>query len=198
MGKKLIRFDWAMKNLLQQKANFDILEGFLSELLRFEVKIEDVIKNDEEESGYEQFDFELKSNKSTTKVVASIQFSSKEDFLSDRAIATHKLVVKHTNFEGTRYLRTPIIYAIVIVDRPADQHDYLEVLQNTFVGVNNKSILPNSDVFPKYFILKPNNFDKIAENTLEEWFYFLKNGEVKEDFKAKGLDKAKEKLPAQS
>jgi len=27
---KLIRFDWAMKNLLRDKANFDVLEGFLS------------------------------------------------------------------------------------------------------------------------------------------------------------------------
>ena len=34
MAKKLVRFDWAMKRLLlQNKANFDILEGFLSELL---------------------------------------------------------------------------------------------------------------------------------------------------------------------
>ena len=31
--RKLITFDWAMKRLLRSKANFDILEGFLSELL---------------------------------------------------------------------------------------------------------------------------------------------------------------------
>ncbi len=45
MSKKLIRFDWAMKKLLRHnrnadRANFDILEGFLSELLRFDVIIE--------------------------------------------------------------------------------------------------------------------------------------------------------------
>jgi len=33
MTKKLIRFDWAMKTLLRNKANFDVLEGFLSALL---------------------------------------------------------------------------------------------------------------------------------------------------------------------
>jgi len=33
MSKKLIRFDWAMKTLLRDKANFDILEGFLGALL---------------------------------------------------------------------------------------------------------------------------------------------------------------------
>ncbi len=31
--RKLITFDWAMMRLLRSKANFEILEGFLSELL---------------------------------------------------------------------------------------------------------------------------------------------------------------------
>ena len=29
---KLIRFDWAIKTVLRDKANFDVLEGFLSAL----------------------------------------------------------------------------------------------------------------------------------------------------------------------
>ena len=33
MTRKLISFDWAIKKLLRSKANFGILEGFLSELL---------------------------------------------------------------------------------------------------------------------------------------------------------------------
>ncbi len=37
---KLVHFDWAIKNLLRHKANFDILEGFLSELLKTKVTIE--------------------------------------------------------------------------------------------------------------------------------------------------------------
>ncbi len=39
-----------------------------------------------------------------------------------------------------------------------------------------------------------NNFNDVAKDTLDEWVYFLKNSEVKDGFKAKGLDKAKEKL----
>ena len=38
-SQKHIRFDWAIKRLLRQKSNFGILEGFLSELLNFDVKI---------------------------------------------------------------------------------------------------------------------------------------------------------------
>ncbi len=32
MSNKLIRFDWAIKSLLRNKSNFDVLEGFLSGL----------------------------------------------------------------------------------------------------------------------------------------------------------------------
>lgn len=32
MPEKLVRFDWAIKKILRSKANFGILEGFLSEL----------------------------------------------------------------------------------------------------------------------------------------------------------------------
>jgi hypothetical protein len=37
--RKLITFDWALKRLLRSKANFDILEGFFSELLKEDIKI---------------------------------------------------------------------------------------------------------------------------------------------------------------
>lgn len=33
MKKQLISFDWAIRNLLRNKANFAILDGFLSELI---------------------------------------------------------------------------------------------------------------------------------------------------------------------
>jgi len=38
------------------------------------------------------------------------------------------------------------------------------------------------------------NFDNIARDTLDEWVYFLKNSDIRDDFTARGLKKAKEKL----
>jgi hypothetical protein len=46
MAKKLVRFDWAMKRMLRHKANFDILEGFLSELLGEEVTIKQILDSE--------------------------------------------------------------------------------------------------------------------------------------------------------
>ncbi len=49
-------------------------------------------------------------------------------------------------------------------------------------------------IYPEYYILRVNQFNDIAKNTLNEWIYFLKNEEIKSDFKAKGLTEAKEIL----
>ena len=43
---RYIRFDWAVKRLLRQKANFDVLEGFLTVLLGEEVKIIELLESE--------------------------------------------------------------------------------------------------------------------------------------------------------
>ena len=53
MQRKLISFDWAIKRILRSKANFDILEGFLSELLFEDITILEIL---ESESNQEQRD----------------------------------------------------------------------------------------------------------------------------------------------
>jgi predicted transposase/invertase (TIGR01784 family) len=50
------------------------------------------------------------------------------------------------------------------------------------------------ELFPEYYLLRINNFDDIAKTTLDEWIYFLKNEEVRDEFSARGLQKAREQL----
>ena len=45
---RYIRFDWAVKRLLRQKANFDVLEGFLTVLLGEEVKIIELLESEKQ------------------------------------------------------------------------------------------------------------------------------------------------------
>ncbi len=35
--RTLVSFDWAIKNILRDKANYDVLEGFLSTLLEKDI-----------------------------------------------------------------------------------------------------------------------------------------------------------------
>ena len=43
---KYIRFDWGIKYLFRNNANFDILEGFLSELLSADITIESILESE--------------------------------------------------------------------------------------------------------------------------------------------------------
>ena len=54
--QSLIRFDWAMKTLLRDKANFDVLEGFLTALLNEPIKIEELLESESNpEDGSDKF-----------------------------------------------------------------------------------------------------------------------------------------------
>ena len=60
---KLIRFDWAMKRMLRDKANFVVLEGFLSVLLGEKIKIKTILssqsnKEDKDDKYNDLFDDE--------------------------------------------------------------------------------------------------------------------------------------------
>ena len=44
--QKYIRFDWAMKRLLRNKANFGVLEGFLTTLLGQAIHIDSLLESE--------------------------------------------------------------------------------------------------------------------------------------------------------
>lgn len=45
MPRKVVGFDWAIKRILRSKANFAVLEGFLSELLYEDIQILEVLES---------------------------------------------------------------------------------------------------------------------------------------------------------
>jgi hypothetical protein len=214
MSKKLIRFDWAMKKLLRHKANFGILEGFLSELLRFDVMIESILESEgnkqDEYDKYNRVDILVKSQTNELMLV-ELQNDSEIDYFHRMLFGVSKLITEYIK-EGEPYGTIKKIYSINIVYFGLGQgKDYVYEYKGEFIGLHkNDILLPTipqkqefkidnvADIFPKYFILKVNNFNDIAIDTLDEWIYFLKNSEVKDSFKAKGLDKAKEKLRYES
>ena len=66
-------------------------------------------------------------------------------------------------------------------------HDTLNLSERQQTVFAKKSV---SDIFPEYYIIKVNDFNDIAKNCLDEWIYFLKNSEVKDEFNAQGLKEA--------
>jgi predicted transposase/invertase (TIGR01784 family) len=210
MSKKLIRFDWAIKKLLRNKANFVVLEGFLSELLFDTIKITQILESesnqDDEENKYNRVDI-LTQNSKNELVIIEIQNTYEIDYFHRMAYGTSKALAEHLSL-GQKYSEIKKIISVNVVYFDLGQGvDYLYRGKTNFEGFHEKDILQLSlqqkeaflkkevaDIFPEYYLIKVNQFDDIAKDTLDEWIYFLKNSEVKDNFKAKGLAEAKEIL----
>ena len=46
INEKYIRFDWAVKRMLRDKANFDVLEGLINVLLGEKITIEEILESE--------------------------------------------------------------------------------------------------------------------------------------------------------
>jgi predicted transposase/invertase (TIGR01784 family) len=210
MSKKLIRFDWAIKKLLRNKANFVVLEGFLSELLFDTIKIESILEsegNQEHEADkYNRVDMLVQNSKSEL-IIMEIQNTYEIDYFHRMAYGVSKSLSENLGL-GQKYSEIKKIISVNVVYFDLGQGiDYLYKGRTNFEGFHEKDTLQLSmkqkqaflkkevaDIFPEYYLIKVNQFDDIAKDTLDEWIYFLKNSEVKDSFKAKGLVEAKEIL----
>jgi predicted transposase/invertase (TIGR01784 family) len=210
MSKKLIRFDWAVKKLLRNKANYGILEGFLSELLFDEIRIEKILESEanqeREEDKFNRVDILIQNSKSEL-VIVEIQNTYEIDYFHRMAYGASKALTENLSL-GQAYSEIKKVISVNIVYFDLGQgQDYVYKGSTIFRGLHEKDTLTLSskqkaafvmenvsDIFPEYYIIKVNKFNNTAKDTLDEWVYFLKNSEVKDDFKAKGLKQAGEVL----
>ena len=209
-GRKLISFDWAIKRLLRSKANFGILEGFLSELLFEDITILEVLESESNKNTADdksnRLDIKVRNSKDEL-ILIEIQYSRELDYLQRILYASSKAIVEHI-VQGEAYgdIKKVISISILYFDF-GDGDDYVYKGTTSFVGLHNNTRLKLNTqqqelyktelvekIYPEYYLIKVKNFDDVAKDGLDEWIYFLKNEEIKDNFKAKGLDKAKETL----
>lgn len=208
--RRLISFDWAMKKLLRSKANFEILEGFLSELLKDNIHILEILESEsnKEEAHNKSNRVDLKvKNQEDEIIIIEVQYEREYDYLQRILFGTSKVITEHLQ-EGEPYSQIVKVISVNILYFDLGYgEDYIYHGTTIFRGLHNQDILDLSEeqqelyksksirqIFPEYYLIKVNNFNDIAKNSLDEWIYFLKNEEIKEDFKARGLQKAKEQL----
>ncbi|HPX04689.1 MAG TPA: Rpn family recombination-promoting nuclease/putative transposase [Tenuifilaceae bacterium] len=209
-SRSLIRFDWAIKRLLRNKANFTILEGFLSELLREMVSIVTILESEGnqkfENDKYNRVDILVKNSKDEL-VIVEVQNQNEYDYFHRMAYGTSKVITEYISV-GEPYKNVKKVYSVNIVYFDLGQgDDYIYYGKTDFVGIHKKDKLRLSDkqveilgksepfeIFPEYYVIKVNQFNDNAISTLDEWIYYLKNNEVRDEFTAKGIDKVKELL----
>jgi predicted transposase/invertase (TIGR01784 family) len=212
MAKKLVRFDWAMKKMLRHKANFDILEGFLSELLGEDVQIKQVLDGESnketEDDKFNRVDI-LVENEQGELVIIEVQNTQEYDYFHRMLYGASKAITEHIR-EGSAYAQVKKIISITIAYFDLGQgKDYVYHGTTVFKGIHKGDILGLSDkqmemylknsvheIYPEYWVIKTGKFNNRINDRLDEWIYFLKNAEIKPTFSAKGLKAANERLDA--
>ena len=210
MKRKLITIDWAIKRLLRSKANFGILEGFLSELLKEEITILDVLESEgnkeEKKDKFNRVDLKVRTSKKEI-IIIEVQYDREYDYLQRIFYGVSKTAIEYMEESSAYSAITKVISVNILYFDLGRGTDYIYKGTTQFIGLHQHDQLELTDkqkelfkkdnvesLFPEYYLIKINRFNDIARDTLDEWIYFLKNEEIKDSFTAKGLKEAQEKF----
>jgi len=208
--RSMISFDWAMKRLLRQKANFEVLEGFLSELLRRKVIIKHIgdseTNQEEKNDKYNRVDILVEIDNKEI-VIIEMQFYGEDDYFKRMLYGVSKTIADYMH-KGDAYGKVRKVYSINIVYFDLGKgDDYVYHGVTNFTGLHTHKELQLDkeqravyekefvgELYPEYYILKVTKFDDVAKDTLDEWIYYLKNNKIRDDFTAQGLEQARKVL----
>jgi predicted transposase/invertase (TIGR01784 family) len=214
--RNLVRFDWAMKNILRNKANFDILEGFLSELLQEQIKIDKLLESESnQERAFEKFNRVdlLAHTANDEKIIIEVQTASEWDFYHRILFGTSKVISEYLDL-GKPYSTLPKVISVSILHfnlgvgsdymykgstefTGMHSHDVLQLSEeslNLYIKNLDKEYSSVSDIFPTYYLIQLEKFTGEVRDKFDQWVYLLCNESIQDDFDAQGIRSAKEKL----
>ncbi|MCM1031903.1 MAG: Rpn family recombination-promoting nuclease/putative transposase [Oscillibacter sp.] len=205
-----IRFDWAMKRLLRDKANFTVLEGLVTTLLGEKITIHKLLESESnQESEYDKYNRVdiLAEDSKGVLILLEIQNNNEYAYFQRMLFGVSKLLTEYINRgEGYRNIRK--VYSINIVYFALGSGtDTVYHGKTEFRGLHTNELLrlspfqqqtfqvsEVSQLYPEYYILRVNDFNRWSKVPLEQWIYFLNTGEIPSDATAPGLAEARERL----
>jgi predicted transposase/invertase (TIGR01784 family) len=211
-----------LKRLLRNKANFDVLEGFLSVIIGKSIVIDHIGESESNMSSpkdkHNKVDIYASGKddgeNNNEIFIIELQIASEAEYFHRMLYGVSKAVVESIN-EGEEYSTIKKVYHIDIAYFELGQGiDYVYHGWNDFYGIHAKDTLRLSEnqkkkylkvkdmsneanasyIFPEYYILRVNDFDDVARDSLDEWIYYLKNDTVPAEFTAPGLSIVRQKL----
>lgn len=206
-----IRLDWAAKNILRDKSDYEIFEGLMTVLFGEPVKILELLESesnkDNERSKYNRVDIKAKNGKNEI-ILVEIQLDYETYFLERILFGVSKVITEHIG-EGQKYSNITKVYSInILYFNLGVGSDYIYHGTNNFKGLNTGDTLQISrrrkkgikskkgfNIFPEYYIIRVKQFEKdTADTPLEEWMRYLRDGYIRPDSMVPGLQKARERL----
>ena len=210
VNNKYIRFDWAVKRMLRDKANFAVLEGLITVLTGEVVKIEELLESEgNQETASDKFnrvDIKAKNDKGEI-IIVEVQLTRQLYFLQRMLYGVSKAITEHIEI-GNKYDKVKKVYSINILYFDLGKgSDYLYHGKTVFTGVHTNDRLEVNtkeadelrmrvpeDIFPEYYIIRVNEFNSVATTPIEEWLDYLKNNRIKDNTTTPGLKEARQKL----
>ena len=210
VNNKYIRFDWAVKRMLRDKANFAVLEGLVTVLIGEKVTIVELLESEgNQETSTDKFNrVDIKAKNSHGEIIiVEVQLTRRLYFLQRMLYGVSKTITEHIEI-GQMYDKVKKVYSINILYFDLGQgSDYLYHGKTVFTGVHTgdqlrvntreadeiKMTVPE-DVFPEYYIVRVNEFNDVARTPIEEWLDYLKNNRIKDDTSTPGLKEARQRL----
>ncbi len=214
--QRVIRFDWAIKNILRDKANFDILEGFLSALLREHIEVIDLIESESDREGerqkFNRADILVRDSRGRVMII-EIQNEHESDYIERLLFGTCRVIVDHMKLGSPYKEITKVISVSILYFNLGSGDDYVYYGSTQFTGMHTGSPLVvrkrfmtsrgryvlrerdlEREIFPEYYMIHTERFPDEVKDDLDEWIYMLKNENVPEEFKSRNIDRAREKL----
>ena len=205
-----IRFDWAAKYMLRSKADYVIFEGLISALVGEKVTIVELLDSESnKETKDDKFNrVDIKARNSKDEIIlVEIQQTREVDYLQRMLFGVAKAITEHMG-SGKPYAEVKKVFSInILYFKLGEGSDYLYHGQATLTGVHTHDTLQLSeherddlkvvapkDVFPEYFVIRVDQFNKMAETPLEEWVDYLKREYIRPDTSVPGLKEARERL----
>jgi len=205
---RYVRFDWAAKRMLRNKADFVVFEGLISVLLGEKITIVELLESEgnQNDDKFNRVDIKAKNSKDEI-ILVEIQQTRELYYLQRVLYGVAKAITEHIS-RGQSYKNVKKVYSINIIYFDLGQGaDYLYHGQTKLTGVHTGDALligqrdrdalrmqAPEEVFPEYYIIRVNEFNKLATTPLEEWLEYLKTGHINEDTTAPGLQEARERL----
>ena len=211
--RTLVSFDWAIKHLLRDKANFDVLEGFLSTLLKQEITITALLESESnqqfEDNKFNRVDVAVENERGELMVI-EVQSNRESHYFERLLYGSSKLIVDHLRL-GEPYNRVKKVISVSILYflLGEGEDDYVYHGTTDFYGLNTHqkltfthrkkaavvdTALTERNIFPEYYLIEVERFQNVIQSELDEWIYFLKNSEIRPEFRAKNIQQAQEKL----
>ena len=217
-SRKIVSFDWALKNILRDKANYVVLEGFLFALLNQKIIIKELLES-ESNQAHREMKFNrvdlLAEDENGEHIIVEVQYAPEKSYFKRLLYSTSKDIIDNVKL-GADYGSVKKVYSVSIIYFDIEQHiegaepvDYVYYGRTEFTGLRSKKAVKiNSkflvgydaaqksdiNIFPEYFILPVSIFNDEVKDYLDEWLYSLKNHEVKSEFTAPGIKEMGEKL----